>query len=75
MPPTTRTGVTDLMYKNNAYCNSGATSANFKSLFTRPQLDDHGVSIAGDPDYCDGFRRLVLTQLVNMPNMTAKPNG
>lgn len=67
-----RTGVTDLMYKNQAYC---STKPGLVPLFTRPALNDHAAPAAGTTSYCDGFRRLGFTQLINMPNMTAKPNG
>ncbi len=67
-----RTGVTDLMSKNPAYC---AAHAQNVLLFSRPALDDHPAAAAGAPDYCDGFRRVTFSQLINMPNMTALPNG
>ncbi len=66
-----RTGVTDMMYKNQAYCTA---QTQLVPQFSRLRLDDHAAAAAGAADFCNGYRRTIFSQLINLPNMTALPN-
>jgi prepilin-type N-terminal cleavage/methylation domain-containing protein len=68
-----RSGVTDLMYKNYTYCSG--KGASFTQLFSRATLENHAANAAANTDYCDGLRRVVYNQVVNLPNMTSYPIG